>query len=253
MPGHPAAGCEDGAVDVENQPHLVEIVAALKEITAQITSAASISEAVSDITKVVTGILPSSVQCGVMMIAQGEPATFASTGVSLELLDESTHSDGEGPAIEAIRSRDIVMSQDVENETRWPTWTALARSRKVASVLSYPFDVDTLTLGALNLYADQPGAFTGDIPIIAMLVADHASLLLRVRLRQLTQEDLLARTGDTPIGEATVERAVGIVMAQRGCPPDQALRHLHEAATHLGVGLPAVAERLVETVSARAQ
>ena len=33
-------------MDVENQPHLVEIVAALKEITARITSATSISEAV---------------------------------------------------------------------------------------------------------------------------------------------------------------------------------------------------------------
>ncbi len=48
-----------------------------------------------------------------------------------------------------------------------------------------------------------------------------------------------------------MERAIGIVMAQRGCPPDQALRHLHEAATQLGVGLPAVAERLVRTVGSR--
>lgn len=238
-------------MNVENQPHLVEIVAALKEITARITSATAVADAVHDITKVVSGILPASVQCGIMMIAEGEPTTFSSSGAPLELLDESTHCDGDGPCMEAIRTRDIVMSQDLEHETRWPAWTALARDHEVASVLSYPFDVDTLTIGALNLYADQPSAFTGDIPIIAMLVADHASLLLRVRLRQLSQEDLLARATDAPTGEATVERAVGIIMAQRGCPPDQALRHLHEAATHLGVGLPAVAARLVQTVSDR--
>ena len=40
-------------------------------------------------------------------------------------------------------------------------------------------------------------------------------------------------------------------MAQRGCPPEQALRHLHDASTHLGVGLPAVAERLVRSVCDR--
>lgn len=239
-------------MDVENQPHLVEIVAALKEITAKITSASTMSDAVHDLTKVVAGILPSHIQCGVMMIGQGEPATFASAATPLELMDESKHADGDGPSVEAIRSRDIVLSQDLDHETRWPAWTALARKHGIASILSYPFDVDTLTLGALNLYAETPSAFIGDLPILGMLVADHASLLLRVRLRQFSQEHLMARVSDTPTGEVTIERAVGIVMAQRGCPPDQALRHLHEAAIHLGVELPAVAARLVQTVADRA-
>lgn len=237
-------------MDVENQPHLIEIVAALKEITARITSATTLSEAVHDLTKVVAGILPPHVQCAVMMIGQGEPATFASAGAPVEILDESTYADGHGPSMESIRSRDIVLCQDLKHETRWLAWTALAQRHGVAGVLSYPFDVDTVTLGALNLYADRPDAFVGEVPIIAMLVADHASLLLRVRRRQFSQDDL-ARVSEAPSGHTTVERAVGIVMAQRGCTPDQALRHLHDAATHLGVGLSAVAERLVKTVSDR--
>jgi AmiR/NasT family two-component response regulator len=84
-----------------------------------------------------------------------------------------------------------------------------------------------------------------------MLVADHASLLLRVRMRQLTQEERLSQFTETQAGDPSIERAIGIIMAQRGCPPEQALRHLHDAATQLGVGLPAVAERLVRTVSDR--
>ena len=48
--------------------------------------------------------------------------------------------------------------------------------------------------------------------------------------------------------------ALGIVLVKLGDPfgAEQALRHLHEAATHLGVGLPVVAERLVRTVTERA-
>ncbi len=65
-------------------------------------------------------------------------------------------------------------------------------------MLSYPFDVDPRILGALNLYADRPEAFLGDLPMIAMLVADHASLLLQVRLRQLVHEDMVAELGDVP-------------------------------------------------------
>ena len=232
--------------------HLVEIVAALKEITARITSATALPEAVADLLKITTDVVPGHVQCGVTLVTQGEPATFAATGLPAEVLDESQHADGDGPCMSAVRSRDIVLSQDLARENRWPAWTAIARRYGIASVLSYPFDVDALMLGALNLYSDQPGAFVDDVPIVAMLVADHASLLLRVRLRQLTQEELLAQVSDVRAGDAAVERAIGILMAQRGCPADQALRHLHEAATQLGIGLPAVAERLVRTVADRA-
>jgi hypothetical protein len=257
-------------VSVENSPHLVEIVAALKEITARITTASTLPTAVDEVRKVTVGLMPPSVRCGITVIAQGEPAVFAAAGLPAEVLDETGHAGGEGPCLEAVRTRDIVLSQRLADETRWPTWVAAARRHGIGAVLSYPFDIDPRNLGALNLYADRPEAFEGEWPIIAMLVADHASLLLRVRLRQLSHEDMVAEVVDLPAGEAsqsegsephgapqsrvhrmTVERAIGIVMAQRGCPPDQALRHLHEAATQLGVGLPTVAERLVRTVSDR--
>jgi transcriptional regulator with GAF, ATPase, and Fis domain len=234
-------------VDVDRQPHLVEIVAALKEITARITSATAIPEAVTDLLKVTTDVLPRHVQCGMTLVSEGEPATFASTSLPMEVVDETHHAGGDGPCMEAIRSRDVVLSEDLADEPRWPAWTRLARRRGVHSVMSYPFDVDPLTLGALNLYGEAPHAFAADVPIVAMLVADHASLLLRVRMQQIAQRSVADLAG----GDAAVERAVGIVMAQRGCPPSQALRHLHEAADKLGVGVPVVAERLVRTVSDR--
>jgi transcriptional regulator with GAF, ATPase, and Fis domain len=236
-------------VDLGSGPHLVEIVAALKEITARVSSASALPEAVDDLLKVTTDLLPGPVQCGVTLISQGEPATFTANGLPAELLDEAQHCDGDGPCMEAVRTRDIVTSHDLAAETRWPVWSATAQRHGIRAVLSYPFDVDPSILGALNLYADQ--AFGEEVPILAMLVADHASLLLRVRLRQLTQDQLLAQVSDVAAGDTAVERAIGIVMAQRGCPPEQALRHLHEAATHLGVGIPALAQRLVRTVADR--
>jgi hypothetical protein len=238
-------------VDVDTQPHLVEIVAALKEITARITSATSLSAATEDLVKVAVDILPTDIQCGVTLVSQGGPATFASTGLPADVLDEGQYAAGDGPCMEAVRTRDIVMCQDLAQDSRWPVWAEVARAGGVSGVLAYPFDVDPSIVGALSLYAARPRAFTGNVPILAMLVADHASLLLRVRLRQLTQEEMLSQAGEDATGDTMIERAIGIVMAQRGCPPEQARRHLHEAATHLGVGLPAIAERLVRTVGDR--
>lgn len=237
---------------VDNQPHLVEIAAALKEITARITSASTLPEAINGLLTVVANVLPGQVRCGVTIVSEGEPATYAATDLPHEVLDEGEYAAGDGPCMEAVRSRDIVLSQDLGTEERWPVWSAHARHHGIRSVLSYPFDVDALVLGALNLYGDRPDVFNHEVPVVAMLVADHASLLLRVRMRQLSQEGLLARVSEIQSDSGSLERAIGIVMAQRGCPPEQALRHLHDAATHLGVGLPAVAERLVRTVSDRA-
>ena len=219
-------------MDVERQPHLVEIVAALKEITARITGATTLPEAISDILKVTADVLPETVHCGVTIITEGEPATFVSTSMPPEVLDETQYAGGDGPCMEAIRARDVVISHDLAGESRWPAWRRRAAAHDVRCVLSYPFDVDSLTLGALNLYGERAYAFSDDVPIVTMLVADHASLLLRARMQQFE-----------------VERAIGIVMAQRGCPPRQALRHLREAATNLGVDVPVVAERLVRTVA----
>jgi transcriptional regulator with GAF, ATPase, and Fis domain len=235
---------EDDGVSVESSPHLVEIVAALKEITARISTAPSPKAAVDELLSVAAGVMPPYVRCGITLITQGEPAHIAAADLSEEVLDETGRASGDGPCLEAVRTRDIVLSQNLLVEPRWPVWAETARRHGFASVLSYPFDVDPLTLGALTIYADRTDAFEHELPIVAMLIADHASLLLRVRLRQLVQEELAP-------GHTTTERAVGIVMAQRGCPPEQALRHLHEAATHLGVDVPAVAERLVRTVSER--
>ena len=233
-------------VNVGNGPHLVEIVAALKEVTATLSSAMTLSEALGDLVKVTTDLLPTDVMCGVMLVSQGEPAAFAGTGIAEEVLDESRFADGDGPCMQALRHRDVVLAQCLDEEPRWPVWTATALRHGIQGVLAYPFDVDPSTLGTLTLYAGRCEALTGDAPLIAMLVADHASLLLRVRLR-LRADD----TEPAELPDQMLERAIGIVMAQRGCPPDQALRHLQEAATHLGVGLASVAERLVRSVSDR--
>ena len=197
--------------------------------------------------------MPPYVRCGITVIAQGEPAAFASTGLPAEVLDEAGHAGGDGPCIEAVRTRDIVLSQ---RPGRRGALAGLGRrgARGTASRRCCPTRSTSTRamLGALNLYADRPEAFEGELPIIAMLrrrpcepAASGAAAPARAR------RTWWPRSSSYRWATATVERAIGIVMAQRGCPPEQALRHLHEAATHLGVGLPAVAERLVRTVSDR--
>jgi len=236
-------------VEDHNRPHLVEIAAALKEITATITSPIPLPDVIANVLRVTSELVPGHIRCGITIVSQGEPASYAASGLPTEVCDEISCADGDGPSMESIRTRGIVLAHDLNSEDRWPVWSGIARSHGVRGVLAYPFDVDAPMVGALNLYADTVAAFNDETPTIAMLVADHASLLLRIRLRRTSQDELLSQVQQG--GDASVERAIGIVMAQRGCSPDKALHHLYDAATHLGVGLSEVAHRLVRTVSDR--
>src|SRR5262245_37458807 len=110
---YPVRSGEDDPVNLDSEPHLVEIVAALKEITARITTASDVSEAVEDMLKVTAQMLPEHLQCGVTLIGHGEPAIFAASSLLPKALDEQqTH--GVGPCMEAIRTRAIVICQDVD-------------------------------------------------------------------------------------------------------------------------------------------
>ena len=63
---------EDVRVDVDSRSHLVEIVAAMKEITARITTAETMPEALDDLLKVMGDILPEHLQCGVALVSEDE-------------------------------------------------------------------------------------------------------------------------------------------------------------------------------------
>lgn len=63
---------------------------------------------------------------------------------------------------------------EVQPQDRWPRFTATTLAEGILAVLSLPLVVDGAPLGALNLYAERPGAFTeASLRSGTMLVCDH--------------------------------------------------------------------------------
>jgi AmiR/NasT family two-component response regulator len=85
-----------------------------------------------------------------------------------------------------------------------------------------------------------------------MLVAEHAGPLLAVVLDRAGLAGVADELAEALADGETVNRAIGIVMAQRSCSVQAALEVLRESAGRLRLPLSTVAERLVETVSRRA-
>jgi GAF domain-containing protein len=232
--------------------HVVEVAAVLRELTARLIASVDLDDALGELVDTAAGLVDGESWCAVTLVRAGCPSIAAASKGLPEGLDDRRYETGDTPSMHAIRTRDLAISPNLTTERRWPVWRGNAVAGGVLGVLSVPVDIDEHSVGALNLYSADADRFGADIGFTALLVAEHAGLLLasvldRGRLAGLTAE-LTEALGD---GE-TVNRAIGIMMAQRSCSAEVALAVLRETAGRLHIPLATVAARLVDTVESRA-
>ncbi|MFG1659768.1 GAF and ANTAR domain-containing protein [Micromonospora chersina] len=227
---------------------VLETAALLRELTAGLIAVAGFDEALDRLVRIARDAVPGVDCCGFTALRAGEPAGVAASDPARAELDDLRHGP-DTPAMTAIRRREMITAGDLAEESPWPAWAERARGLGVHGVISAPVDVDEQVIGAINLYAESAGALTPRHQLTAMLLAEHAGLLLaaaRDRERQAARVDQL---DTTLLAEGVVGQAVGVIMTQRGCPAPEALDVLRSAASSLDIPLREVAERLVLTVS----
>lgn len=187
--------------------------------------------------------------CGVTLIRRRRPATVATSGGRVHVLDELQYGAGEGPCLEALRDLTTVHVPDLREEVRWPRYAAAAWAEGIGSILSVPLPLEGEANAALNLYSAQTHAFSGEDIKGAEGYAAQASKSLRlaVRVAQLTDD----RKHLTAAMESrtTIDIAVGTIMAQNRCSQDSALKILKIASSTRNIKLRDVAAAVVASVS----
>jgi GAF domain-containing protein len=250
----PGGGGGWGPVNLDTQEPMIdtlgvlETAALLRELTAGLIAMTDFDEALRQLVRIARDAVPGVDSSGFTALRAGEPAGVAASDPRRAELDDLRHGP-DTPALSAIRRRDMITAPDLGQESRWPVWTGRARRLGVHGVISAPVDVDEQVIGAINLYAGSAGVLTPRHQLTAMLLAEHAGLLLaavRDRERRAARADQLDAI---LLEEGVVGQAIGVIMTQRGCPAPEALEVLRSAASSLDIPLREVAERLVRTVS----
>ncbi|MEV1288538.1 GAF and ANTAR domain-containing protein [Micromonospora sp. NPDC049679] len=226
---------------------VLETAALLRELTAGMVASDDFDDALDHLAQTTRHALPGIAWSSVTLLRAGEPASVAASDPSVKDLDELQYG-ADGPGMTAIRRREIVLSEELASEQRWPEWTPAALARGVHAVLSAPVDIDDHVIGSINFYAADAGALTPAQQLTAMLLAEHAGLLLAAVRDRARQAALTAEIDDALTYGEVISQAIGIVMTQRRCAPGQALDVLRTAAEALSIPLPDVAERLVASV-----
>jgi GAF domain-containing protein len=157
--------------------------------------------------------------------------------------DQLQYELGEGPCLDAIWEQETFQIDDMTADGHYPRWSrAVAEQTSIRSSLSLQLftDPDGGSLGGLNLYSPQVGAF--DVHARGEALAFAAQAAVAVTSAQ-SEEHLRSALGTrTLIGQAQ-----GILMERLKITPDQAFGVLSRLSQQGNVKLREVARRLVET------
>jgi GAF domain-containing protein len=223
-------------------PHPLELAGLLHELSALLLSAEGFTPGLERLARFAANTVPGAVRCSVALIGEGGPPAQAGHGSAGQAVDDLQYATGTaGPGLEAARTRTLVTVPDLASDQRWPQLAEAARSEGVHGVAAVPLDLPRAEVGALSLYFDEPGAPGPDRLLIAMALANQAEVLL----------DELRRRETLSAG-ATVDQAIGVIIAQRGCGVREAHDVLRDTAQRLGLDRRAVADRLLAAAARNA-
>jgi GAF domain-containing protein len=167
---------------------------------------------------------------GITLIVDGRPRTGVFTHPNAPEIDEAQYRSGEGPCVYAFREQQIFRIEDTKTETRWPEFAASALAHGIRSTLSVPLAARAASIGALNLYAEQPGSFTDLHEKGVLVFAEQASIALANAQVYWDARELSENLSEAIKTRETISQAVGIVMARGGRTPDEAFEVLANAS-----------------------
>jgi len=168
-----------------------------------------------------------------LMTDDGPAGTVAASDSGALQLEELQFALGEGPCVEASRTRRPVLVPDLTGTASpgWPQFTAGADAAGLRAVFAFPLQVGGIRLGVLDLYRNTAGELSREELGDALSFADAATELLLDIQAQDTAEGIPAPLAWAVLDDrAQVHQATGVVSVRTGANLAQALALLRARA-----------------------
>jgi len=155
------------------------------------------------------------------------------------LLDEIQQRHREGPCLTAAWEEKTIHVADLETDDRFPLYCqdALAET-PIRSIMAFQLFIAGETMGALNVYAEQPHAFGPESQAIGLIFAAHSSVAWNSARRDEQFRHALA-------SRDIIGQAKGMIMERYGVDAVQAFEVLRKLSQDSNVPLVEVARGLV--------
>jgi GAF domain-containing protein len=167
--------------------------------------------------------------------------TLGASDAAARVYDELQFTIGEGPCLDSVATRAPVLIPDLAKpeSVRWPLYRPAMLDHKIRGVFAIPLVVAGEFVGALDLFRVRPG----ELPLDQLAGAVVAAELAAAPLLDVMHSDLQAAVNDpgssawaelNALSRAEVSQATGMLVAQLGVEPAEALVRLraHAYATN---------------------
>ena len=184
-------------------------------------------------------VVPDAVHAALTVRRRRGFTTVAATSAVAREVERLQVARGAGPSIDRSSDADFVRSGDLAREPRWSRWSKAVAERGLRSVLSFRLTTQDAPVGALTLYADEPGRFADTGVPLGLLYATHAG-------HAVASTQLVTGLRTALESRHTIGLAQGILMREYDIDVESAFALLTRYSSRLNVKLRTLAEQVVE-------
>jgi GAF domain-containing protein len=217
-----------------------EVRAAAERLSLMLDGEPNLARHLHVVSLVAELLVPSLVGCSLTVHVQGQPFTMSSITEDALILDATQYLDG-GPCVDALEGSPVPVD-NVLDEERWRLYRHTATGMGIRASLSLPLrSKEDEVIGALNLYASEPGAFKGEESMLAEVFGVRVSdLVTNADLTFMTREWAGQLPERVEALELTV-RAARALATRTGWAMEEARSRLADAAARAGAPIEKVA------------
>ncbi|MER7505472.1 GAF and ANTAR domain-containing protein [Nonomuraea pusilla] len=212
-----------------------------------LTDVEEFERALAESVEITSSAMPDSPMVSVALRAERGLRTVACTHERAGRLDALQWAEGQGPALEAVATGEPVAAEDLPAEPRWAGFAR--RSPGIRSLHAEPLRSGGEVLGVLTVYSSKEGGLPEQSRVVARVAAAHIGVLLRTSLQAARTREVAEQLREALATRASIDQALGIVMAQHRCTAGRAFEILRRVSQERNVKLHHVAAMVVEKVS----
>jgi transcriptional regulator with GAF, ATPase, and Fis domain len=224
-----------------------DLIESLTDLAQMLTENDSVRDTLQSVLELAVRTVPHCHAASVTVLDdKSQPGTVAATDQDTYELDRRQYELADGPCLDAARLQVVNRWSLAEAEQRFPDFTSLAKQMGLRSYLSAGLALAGHRLGALNLSSQDDDGFTElDEEMIALFTVP-ASAAIVVADRYADARDLAGQLEQALQSRAVIDQAIGIIMAQSRCAPEEAFVILSRASNNRNVKLRDLSAEIVQ-------
>jgi GAF domain-containing protein len=236
---------------IQNSPLTDELSGVFARMSGLLLSHETVETSLGLLSSLAQETVPGATGAGVSVMDDRGRRSSGSTDDRVRLADRLQYELEEGPCLTAAVGRELVRMDDLASDTRWPRWSAAAARLGLGAAMSAPVATGDISLGAMKVYADEPGTFDGVAEQRLVLFAAQAAIFVANLQTRERAERLSAAMREAIRGRDAISMAKGLLMGRNAVDETSAFRLLLSRAEQDGTTVPRTAQALIESAVRR--